>query len=69
MKETTDVWFSAFLVSKGHEIADYDVISRGKVRCKFKISESDWQKLKLEFNKSEISKFKSIIESIKDMAF
>jgi len=68
-KSSTDVWFISFLKIKGHSIANYDVIGRGKVKCYFDIDDEKWKNLKLEFNKSEISLYKSTIESIKDMAF
>lgn len=69
MKSSQDVWFISFLKIKGHEIDHYEVIARGKVKCHFDISDDEWKELKLEFNKSEISKYKSIIESIKDLSF
>lgn len=69
MKTSQDVWFISFLKINGHEIAHYEVIARGKVKCSFDISDEEWKELKLEFNKSEISKYKSIIESIKDLSF
>ena len=69
MKNSTDVWFIAFLMSKGHTIKSYDVIGRGKVKCHFDLTDDEWQKLKLEFNNSEIIKFKGFIDQIKDLAF
>lgn len=69
IKESSDVWFCSFLMSKGFKIDDYTVISRGKVKCKFTITNEEWQKLKLEFNNSEIIKFKAYIEQIKDLSF
>jgi len=69
LKETTDVWFSAFLMHKGYKIDVYEVVTRGKVKCKFNISQEDWQKLKLEFNNSELIKFKALIDQLKDLAY
>jgi len=69
MKETTDVWLVAFLKKKGHEMTRYDVIGRGKIKCFFDIKDEDWKKLKLEFSKSELSEYKQIIDSLKDLAF
>jgi len=69
MKSSQDVWFISFLKMQGREIHHYEVISRGKVKCYFEIEDEEWKRLKLEFNKSEISKYKSIIESIKDLSF
>lgn len=69
LKKTTDVWFAAFLMKQGHKVASYDVIQRGKVRCHFALSEQEWQKMKLEFNNSEIIKFKALIDQLKDLSF
>lgn len=68
-RSSTDVWFCAFLMHKGHKISSYKVISRGKVSCEFKIEDAEWHKLKLEYNNSDISEYKALIEKIKDLAF
>lgn len=68
-KASTDVWFCAFLMSKGHKVADYEVISRGKVKCKFNLTDAEWQKLKLEFNNSDLIKFKALIDQLKDLSY
>lgn len=69
MKETTDLFFAAFLKFKGYEISDYQVLSRGKAKYKFDISDDEYKKLKLEFIKSDISKIKQIMEELKDLAY
>lgn len=69
IKSSTDVWFCAFLMSNNYKIAQYSVVGRGKVRCDFDITEEEWKKLKIDFNNSEIIKFKSYIDQIKDLAF
>lgn len=69
MKETSDVWFTAFLMSKGHQIKDYTVIGRGKVKCQFVLTDDEWQQLKLEFNNSDVIKFKALIDQVKDLAW
>ena len=66
---TTDLFFAAFLKFKGFEIEDYEVISKGKGRYKFRISPDDYKKMKLEFVSSDISKIKQIIEEIKDLLY
>lgn len=68
-KSSQDVWFCAFLMSKGYKIASYTVIARGKVRCDFMVTDDEWHKLKLEFNNSDVVKFKHFIDQIKDLAF
>lgn len=69
LKTSSDVWFCAFLMKKGVQIKEYDIIDKGRVRCKFELSEDDWKKFKLEFNNSELSEFKTIIDKLKDLAF
>jgi hypothetical protein len=69
MKNSTDIWFISFLMLKGHKIEKYDVLSKGKVKCYFQLTEDEWQKYKLEFNNSEYIKFKALIEQVKDLGF
>ncbi len=69
LKDTTDVWFVAFLMHKGYKISKYDVITKGKVKCYFDISDSNWKELKLEFNNSDLSQFKSLIDKVKDLSY
>lgn len=69
MLSSTDLWFSAFLLSKGHEVAKYDVIGRGKARFYFDIDEEKWKEYKLEFNQSEICNFRNLIERLKDLCY
>lgn len=69
MLSSTDLWFCAFLIKKGHTIKKYDVISRGKAKFYFEIDDETWKDLKLEFNNSEISKFKMLIDQLKDLSY
>lgn len=69
MKYTTDVWFASFLLSKQIKLERYEVVDRNKVRCFFNLTDDDWKKLKVEFNNSEIIKFKGYIDQIKDLLY
>lgn len=69
IKNTTDIWFAAFLMMRGEKLANYSVISRGKVSCIFNLTEEQWQKYKIEFNNSEFVEFKTKVEQIKDLGF
>lgn len=69
MKYTTDLWFSSFLLLKNIKIDKYEVISRGKGKYFFNLSDEDWQKYKLEFNNSEVVKYKSTFEQLKDLVY
>jgi len=69
LKNSTDVWFIAFLMSKGVKIRHYDVLERNRVKCYFELNNDEWKKYKLEFNNSEIVKYKMLIEQVKDLGF
>lgn len=69
LKSSTDLWFCAFLKKKGHKLVTYDVISRGKGRFYFDLSEDEWKSLKLEFNSSEVSSMKMFIQQLQDLCF
>lgn len=69
LKQTTDIWFCAFLQLKGYKIITFDKLIKNKVRCYFDLTEDEWSTLKLEFNNSELIKYKTVIEQIKDLGF
>ncbi len=69
MKNSTDVWFIAFLMMNKNEIKKFDVIDRGKVRCFFDLTDEQWHALKLKYNNSEVSQYKALIEKIKDLSY
>lgn len=69
MKSSSDVWFCAYLMSLGFKIEKYDTIDRGRVKCYFNISDEKWKECKLNFNNSDIIKFKGLIEQIKDLCY
>ena len=66
---SSDIWYCAYLMLKGYKIVTYDVIGRGRVKCGFEITEEEWHIFKIEFNNSELIKFKATIEQIKDLAY
>jgi hypothetical protein len=69
LKSSSDVWFTAFLMDKGEKIKRYEVIARGRVKCFFDLTDDQWRDYKLEFNNSDVVRFKALIEQIKDLAF
>ena len=68
MKETTDIWLASFLRMKGHRVHDYQKIKPNRVRFMFDIPEDEWKRLKLEFDKSEISDIKHHQTALIDLA-
>lgn len=69
LKKSTDLWFIAFLQSKGFKINNFNVITRGKIEASFDIADQEWLQLKLEFHNSELVKFKQLIEQLKDLGY
>jgi len=69
-KSSTDLWFCSYLMLKGFKVAKYEVISRGKGKYFFAISDEDWSKYKLDFNnEDELNKYKTFIEQLKDLLY
>lgn len=69
LKSSTDIWFCAYLQLNGVKLNNYQVIGKGKVRCFFDLSDDEWQKHRVNFNNSDLSKYKILVEQIKDLAF
>lgn len=69
MKTLTDLWFAAFLKLRGFKLKDFDLISRGKARFHFEISDEDYKKARIDFFKSDFSVMKQAIEELKDLTF
>lgn len=69
MKASTDIWFCAYLLYRGEKIHKYDAMGRGKVKCYFDITEEKWAQYKLDFNNSDVIKFKAFTEQIKDLGY
>lgn len=69
MKNTTDIWFGSFLLSKGHNVKDYDIIKKGKGRYYFDLTDDEWKELKLEFGASNISELKAYHTKLKDFVY
>jgi hypothetical protein len=69
MHSSSDVWFCSYLMHRGFQIYEYSVMPNHKVKCTFQINDEEWKKLKLEFNHSDLIKFKTLIEQIKDLGY
>jgi len=67
--KTTDLWFASFLKLKGIKLIDFEILSRGKGKFCFEISDEQWKLLRLEFMNSEISKTKQIMSELKDLLY
>jgi hypothetical protein len=69
MKNTTDLFFAAFLRVAGYKIIDFEVMAKGKGRFYFEISEQAWKEERIKFNESIVSRVKQEIEQLKDMVY
>lgn len=69
LKSSSDIWFCSFLMLKDIKIEKFEVISRGKGKYFFNLSEEEWMKYKLEFNNSELVKYKTLVEQLKDLLY
>ncbi len=67
MRDTTDLWFMAYLVSKGHEIIKFEMLNDRKLKCYFNLDQVLWDKMRLEFFNSPEFKFKMYIEKVKEL--
>lgn len=69
MHETTDIWFAAFLMYKNIKISKYEKIEHRKGKYYFNLTDEQWNNYKLEFNNSELIKFKGLVEQVKDLVY
>lgn len=69
VKNTTDIWFAAFLRNKGFNMKTVEVIKRGKGKFYFEIDDESWKSMKLDFLKSDFCKCKELISQLKDLTF
>lgn len=70
MKSTTDLWFASYIMSvKGIPLENFELINVRRGKFIFKVEESEWKKLKLDFHNSDISKCKHGQEKLKDLLY
>lgn len=67
MQSSTDIWFTAFLMFKGVKMSKYEKIASKKGRYYFDLTDEQWNQYKLEFNNSDLIKFKGLVEQVKDL--
>ena len=67
--KTKNIKFCAFLKIKGINPVEVNIISRGKAEYCFEIDPKEWEKWKVEFNKSDFLDYANNLESIKDLAY
>lgn len=68
-RETTDLFFAAYLVVKGFKVVDFIKVMPRKGKFIFEIKDEEYKTLKLDFTQSEVSKIKQTIEELKDLLY
>lgn len=69
MVETKNVKFVAFLRMKGIHADKVEKYTRGKAKYVFNITESDWQRYKQEYDRSEFITYAQNLDAVLDMAY
>jgi hypothetical protein len=69
MKSTTDLWFVCFLMENSFEVKDYQSQKAGKVRFIFEMTDADWKKMKIAFQKSAVMKIKLNYEKLLNLIY
>jgi hypothetical protein len=69
MKETTDLWFAAFLLLKGETVANFIKLGPRKAKFQFSVEDEKWKAYKLEFFSSDIQQIKQKQEQLKDLLY
>ena len=69
-KATKDLWFASFLKLRGYEVVDFDVEKdRRRGTFYFNIDDDTWKHLKLDFDKTDLSKIKYLQGQLKDLLY
>lgn len=66
---TKNVKFVAFLRLKGLNPTQVVKEGRGKAEFHFSVNEPEWQKLKLEFDRSDYLKYAQALDAVVDLAY
>jgi 5,10-methylene-tetrahydrofolate dehydrogenase/methenyl tetrahydrofolate cyclohydrolase len=69
MIQTRDLWIAAFMINEGEKLVKFEVISRGKAKFYFNITDERYNELKLKFFQHDLSKIKQTMEELKDLAY
>lgn len=69
LKESKNIKFCAYLRYKKIFPDKIEVFSRGKAEYKYDIGATEWEMLKLEFDKSDFIDYADCMDKIKDLAY
>lgn len=67
---TTDLWFATYLATKGIRASNYEVQGRStKLKLYFDMFDAEWKAHRVEFANSDISRFRTEMTRLKDLAY
>jgi hypothetical protein len=69
LKGSKNIKFCAYLRYKKIFPASIDVFTRGKAEYMYNVGATEWEMLKLEFDKSEFIDYADCMDKIKDLAY
>jgi len=69
MKNSRNIKFCAYLRYKGIHPEKIEVFSRGKADYFYNVGATEWELLKLEFDKSDFITYADCMDKIKDLAY
>ena len=69
MQDTKNIKLVAYLRFLDRHPDKVEKISRGKARYFFKMTESEWDQVKLDFNRSEFIKYAACMDAVLDLAY
>jgi hypothetical protein len=69
MKVTKNIKFCAYLRYKKIFPNKVSKVARGRAEYHYDIGETEWQMLKLEFDKSSFIEYADCLDKIKDLAY
>ncbi len=68
-QKTKNIKFCAFLRIKAIHPERVDKFDRGKAQYFYNLGQEDWDKLKIDFNKSPYIEYANSLDAIKDLAY
>jgi hypothetical protein len=69
LKSSKNIKFCAYLRYRKFYPKDINVFSRGKAEYFYEIGATEWEMLKLEFDKSDFIDYADCLDKIKDLAY
>ncbi len=67
--ESRNVKFCAYLRYRKIHPDNVEIFAKGRAIYIYKMSQEDWRKLKIEFDKSEFVEYGNCMDAIKDLAY